>query len=186
MRTLVSYTFLLLISAAILPIFLIVSVLILIFSGFPIIHWSKRVGKDEKIFYMAKFRTMKSNTPQIATHLLEDPLNHVTWLGRFLRKTSLDEIPQIINLLKLDMQIVGPRPALFNQYDLIAKRRIKGINKIKPGITGLAQINGRDNMSIDEKVDYDYAYINNKSFFYDVRIILITIVKIIYIKNIIH
>ena len=186
MKFILNYCLILVISLAIFPIFLITSIIIFFSCGLPIIHWSKRVGKDEKIFYMAKFRTMKKNTPQVATHLIHNPNEYITKIGKILRKTSLDEIPQFINLLKLDMVIVGPRPALFNQYDLIKIRSDKGINKLKPGITGLAQVNGRDEMSIDEKVNFDLIYMNKKSFFFDIKIIINTSIKIIYAKNITH
>ena len=186
MKLIFKYFFYLLISLIVFPIILIVSTLIFIFSGLPIIHWSERVGRNKEIFYMAKFRTMKNETPQVATHKFTDPDKHITSIGYYLRKSSLDELPQIINLLKLEMTLVGPRPALFNQYDLIEKRDIRNINKLTPGITGLAQVSGRDDMTIDEKVELDYEYLKNKTFLFDLIIIVKTIKNIIFLKNISH
>ncbi len=186
MKLLSSYLFYLLITLIILPFFLLISLLIIILTGLPVIHWSKRVGHNNKLFYMAKFRTMKNNTPQLATHKLLNPDKYITSIGYFLRKSSLDELPQFINLLKLEMRIVGPRPALFNQNDLIKKRKIRKIHNLIPGITGLAQISGRDNMSIDEKVELDYEYLKKKSFTFDMMIISRTLKNIIFSKNISH
>tara|TARA_B100000787_G_C16022506_1_gene219092 strand:+ start:69 stop:515 length:447 start_codon:yes stop_codon:yes gene_type:complete len=147
---------------------------------------SKRSGQFSKIFLMPKFVTMKENTPQVATHLLKNPSKYVTNFGKFLRKTSLDELPQLYSVLNGQMSIVGPRPALFNQDYLIKKRNFFKIDKLKPGITGYAQINGRDNISINEKIKLDYFYLKNNSIKLDLKIILSTINKIINIKNISH
>ena len=165
---------------------LIISIIIKLESKGPVIHWSKRIGLNNKIFLMPKFRTMKINTINVATHLLVDSDNHITKFGKFLRKTSLDEFPQFFSILKLDMNFVGPRPALFNQDDLISLRTIKDIHKIRPGITGLAQINGRDNISIEEKIDLDELYLIEKSHLMNIKIILLTIFSIFNFKNIKH
>ena len=179
------FFYLIILIFSILPIFFI-SIILLITQGTPIIFWSERVGKNKKLFKMPKFRSMKKNVPMIATHLLEQPESKVTVVGKVLRKYSLDELPQIISLFQGNMTIVGPRPALFNQYDLIKLREEKNIHTILPGITGLAQINGRDNISLKDKVGYDYVYLVNKSFFYDLKIIFLTIFKIIKSKDISH
>ena len=161
--------------------------LILLFSnnGNPL-FWSKRIGLNNQIFMMPKFRSMKMNTPVVATHLLENSNTHITVIGKILRKTSLDEIPQIFSILIGDMSLVGPRPALYNQDDLIKLRVSKNIHKLKPGLTGLAQINGRDELSIENKVAYDLIYLKNKSFLYDIKIIIKTFSKVLNIRNISH
>ncbi len=170
---------------SIIPI-IFISIILFITQGMPIIFWSERVGKNKKLFKMPKFRSMKNDAPIIATHLLEQPEAKVTVIGRVLRKYSLDELPQIISLFQGNMSIVGPRPALFNQHDLISLREAKNIHAILPGITGLAQINGRDNISIEDKVEYDYTYLRNKSFFYDLKIVFLTFLRIIKSKDISH
>lgn len=152
----------------------------------PALHWSKRVGKDNKIFLMPKFRSMRLNTPQVATHLLNDPKAHLTPIGDFIRKTSLDEIPQIFSVISGDMSFVGPRPALFNQEDLISLRTKLGVEKIRPGITGWAQVNGRDELPIPTKVEFDKEYADNISLFFDIKIILLTILKVIKKDGISH
>ena len=151
------------------------------------IFWSKRVGKDNKIFHMPKFRTMKKDTPIIATHLISNPREKITGIGFFLRKYSLDEIPQIFSIIRGDLSFVGPRPALFNQSDLIQLRTRKNIHKIKPGITGWAQVNGRDRLSIEKKVEYDDFYCKQrKSIFFDLYIIYLTFIQIIKKSDISH
>ncbi len=150
------------------------------------IHWSRRVGKNNKIFNMPKIRTMKLETPDVATHLLEKPEKYYTFFGSFLRRTSLDEIPQIWSILKGDMSLVGPRPALHNQHDLITLRTKSGVHKLLPGLTGLAQIYGRDNLSISKKVEYDVDYMKNQSIFLDCKIIFFTIISAISRKDISH
>jgi O-antigen biosynthesis protein WbqP len=159
---------------ALLPCILI-AVSIKITSRGPIIYWSERVGKNNVIFYMPKFRSMKIGTPKVATHLLENAGNHLTIIGSFLRRTSLDEIPQIWSILIGDMSLIGPRPALFNQYDLVELRTQYGVDKLTPGLTGWAQINGRDEVSIQEKVQLDVCYLNNIGWRLDLKIILLTI-----------
>ena len=169
-----------------LPIFIILGLSILFFYRTNPIHLSKRSGQYSKIFLMPKFITMKNNTPQIATHLLKNPERYITKLGKFMRKTSLDELPQLYSVLIGDMSIVGPRPALYNQFDLIKKRKLLKIDKIKPGITGYAQINGRDDISIKKKINLDYFYLKNKSIKLDIKIIILTLLKIFKFKNISH
>ena len=143
------------------------------------LYWSRRVGRDNTIFLMPKFRSMRTDTPQLATHLLTDSTKWITPVGRFLRVTSLDEIPQLFNILRGDMSIVGPRPALFNQADLIALRTACGVSRMLPGITGWAQINGRDELSIPEKVRLDEHYLQHQSLALDLKIMLLTFVKVL-------
>ncbi len=143
----------------------------------PAIYWSDRVGIDNTIFKMPKFRTMRTDTPAVATHLLEDPKKWLTPIGSFLRKFSLDEFPQLWSILKGDMSFVGPRPALFNQDDLIALRTEKGVHKLKPGLTGWAQINGRDEIPIPEKVEKDAYYVANQTLVLDLKILFLTALK---------
>lgn len=150
----------------------------------PVIHWSRRIGKNNVIFLMPKFRTMKIATPQMATHLLTNGNNFLTPIGALLRKTSLDEIPQLWSVLIGDMNLVGPRPALFNQEDLIDLRTLYNIHQIAPGVTGWAQINGRDELSIEEKVKFDKAYLEQKSLIFDFKIILLTVIKVLKRANI--
>ena len=167
-------------------ILIIISICIKISSPGPIIYWSKRIGRDGKIFFMPKFRSMRVNTPQVATELLVLPEKYITRLGSFLRKTSLDELPQFFSVLKGDMSIVGPRPALFNQDDLAAGRKKRGIDKIRPGITGWAQINGRDEISLEEKIQLDFEYLNKSNFLFDLKIIFHTFFSVFRSQNIKH
>ena len=169
-----------------LPILFILFFIYQIFEGGNLIFWSKRIGKNNIVFLMPKLRTMKKLTPDIATHLLTNQNEYVTKLGKILRKTSLDEIPQLYSVLKGDMTIVGPRPALFNQYDLIKLRTKNNIHFLKPGITGLAQVKGRDLLTISEKVAFDKKYLNQKNFFLDIKIICITVIKLFISKDILH
>lgn len=147
---------------------------------------SNRVGKDNRIFKMCKFRTMRADTPHVATHLMDDPKKYLTPIGGILRKTSLDELPQLLNVLKGDMSLVGPRPALFNQDDLIALRMEKGVHQLVPGITGWAQINGRDEISIPEKVELDAWYLANRSLKLDALILYRTLINVLKSKNVSH
>jgi O-antigen biosynthesis protein WbqP len=173
-----------------LPILLILMILIAglvrLSSKGPIIHWSNRVGKKNIIFKMPKFRTMHLESPNIASNLLKNPEDYVTNIGSFLRKSSLDEIPQIISVIKGDMSIVGPRPALFNQYDLIKLRTKNGIDQLVPGVTGWAQVNGRDDLTTVEKVAFDIEYLNRMSFSFDLRVLWKSILILITRKNISH
>ena len=150
------------------------------------IHWSARIGKENKIFIMPKFRTMRTNAPDVATHLLKNPSQFITPVGKFLRKASLDEIPQLWSILKGDMAFVGPRPALYNQDDLIALRTERGIHKLTPGITGWAQIIGRDELPIPQKVEMDFYYLKNKSLSLDLKILIRTIFTVIRLKGVSH
>ncbi len=154
-----------------------ISLLIRVKYGGNILHWSERVGKNNIIFLMPKFRTMYLNTPSVATHLLENPEQKITPIGKVLRKYSLDELPQLWSVFKGDMSFVGPRPALYNQYDLIKLRTNASIHKIVPGITGYAQINGRDDLTITNKVKLDVKYLNNRNILLDLKIILSTLQK---------
>jgi O-antigen biosynthesis protein WbqP len=165
---------------------LIISLLVYFSSGRPVLYWSDRIGKERLIFSMPKFRTMRTNTPEIATHMLDDPDVFLTPIGRLLRKTSLDELPQIWSIIIGDMNFVGPRPALFNQNDLIDLRIKEGVDKLLPGITGWAQVNGRDELSIPDKVALDVEYMNRKSFFFDLKIIWMTFLKVINSQGISH
>ena len=176
---------LLLIPFLAIPLLLII-ILIRIDSKGPILFWSKRVGQYEEIFLMPKFRTMQIDTPQLATHLLDNHKDKVTSIGKILRKFSLDEIPQLYSILKGDMSLIGPRPALFNQKDLIKLRRKYKLNNIKPGLTGWAQVNGRDTISIEKKVILESFYEENKNLFLDIKIILMTLIKVVFIKDILH
>lgn len=155
-------------------------------SGFPVIYRSKRVGQNNILFLMPKFRTMKLNTPAVATHDLKNPKQYLTTIGSFLRKSSLDELPQLILILRGQMSIVGPRPALFNQTDLIKYRVEKGVDGLKPGLTGWAQVNGRDDLSDEEKVAYDYEYLQNRSLLLDMKIMWLTVLKVIKRDGVAH
>jgi len=160
--------------------------ILLISQGNPILFWSERVGRNNCIFLMPKFRTMRTGTPNVASHLLKDADIRITPIGNFLRKTSLDEFPQLFSILKGDMSFVGPRPALYNQYDLIKLRNKYGLDKLKPGLTGWAQVNGRDDISIQEKVKLDAQYKDLRSISMDLKIIFLTIFKVFFSKNITH
>jgi len=168
------------------PLMLILALLVKLTSSGPILYWSDRVGKNNTIFKMPKFRTMRIETPAVATHLLGNPDRWLTPVGGFLRKSSLDELPQLFNILSGDMSIVGPRPALFNQDDLIALRTQRGIHLLIPGLTGWAQVNGRDELPIPIKVDFDEYYLKNRSAFLDIRIIVMTFVKVIKSEGVKH
>jgi O-antigen biosynthesis protein WbqP len=152
----------------------------------PVIYWSDRVGRNNRVFPMPKFRTMRVDTPAVATHLMENPDEYLTRIGAFLRKSSLDELPQLWNILIGDMSVVGPRPALFNQDDLIALRSEVGVQKITPGLTGWAQISGRDELPIPEKVKLDVEYMQRKSFWFDLEIIFLTFVRVIHRHGVSH
>ena len=166
--------------------FLLVVILVKLTSKGPAVHWSKRIGKNNKIFLMPKFRTMRIDTPQLATHLLTNGQNFLTPIGGFLRKSSLDEIPQLWSVLIGDMNLVGPRPALFNQDDLVELRTKNGVHQIAPGVTGWAQINGRDELSIPEKVKFDKAYLDQRSLMFDLKILFLTAYKVILRKDVSH
>ena len=165
---------------------IIVTILVKISSKGPVLYWSDRVGKNNTIFKMPKFRSMKVDTPVVATHLLADPKSVLTPVGDFLRKSSLDELPQLWCILKGDMSFVGPRPALFNQDGLIALRTEKGIHELVPGLTGWAQINGRDELPIPQKVDLDVEYLHHQSLWLDIKIIWLTFIKVIKKDGVSH
>jgi O-antigen biosynthesis protein WbqP len=165
---------------------LIIAIVIRLTSKGQTIYWSDRVGKNNIIFKMPKFRTMLIDSPTVATHLMTDPNAFLSPIGAFLRRSSLDELPQLFSILKGDMSFVGPRPALFNQDDLVALRKMKGIDKLVPGVTGWAQVNGRDELSIPDKVAFDVEYLNRQSFWFDLNILWKTIFKVIKRDNILH
>jgi len=156
------------------PVLLALGVAVRLDSPGPALHWSRRVGRDNAIFRMPKYRTMRTDTPDVATHLLENPEQWITPLGRFLRRTSLDELPQLWSVLVGDMSLVGPRPALFNQDDLVALRTAAGVHRLRPGVTGWAQVNGRDELPIPEKVRLDAEYLARRSMALDFEILLKT------------
>jgi O-antigen biosynthesis protein WbqP len=152
----------------------------------PVLYWSNRVGRHNQIFRMPKFRSMRTDTPAVATHLLQDPDAWLTPIGAFLRKTSLDEIPQLWSILAGDMSIVGPRPALFNQDDLIALRSERGVHELAPGLTGWAQVNGRDELPIPQKVELDVEYLRRRSLLFDLRIVWLTVIKVLRRDGVSH
>ena len=165
---------------------LVVAVLVKLTSRGPALYWSERIGRNNAIFKMPKFRTMRIDTPAVATHLLGDPERFLTPIGNFLRKSSLDEIPQLFSILKGDMSIVGPRPALFNQDDLVSLRTQAGVHVLTPGLTGWAQVNGRDELPIPIKVDFDEYYLQNQSFFLDLKILLMTVYNVVRSEGVSH
>ena len=164
----------------------VISLLVKLTSKGPILYWSDRVGRNNTIFQMPKFRTMHINTPAVATHLMKNPDVYLTPIGSFLRRFSLDELPQLYSVLKGDISFVGPRPALYNQDDLIELRTGKGIHRLIPGITGWAQVNGRDELPIPVKVEFDEYYLNNRSFFFDLKILWMTFVKVVRRDGVTH
>lgn len=165
---------------------IVIALVIKLSSTGPILYWSDRVGRNNDIFRMPKFRSMRLDTPAVATHLLGNPDQYLTPIGRFLRRTSLDELPQFWSILKGDMSFVGPRPALFNQDDLIALRNQLGVHAIPPGLTGWAQVNGRDELPIPQKVKLDAEYLQKKSFGFDLYVIWLTLVKVIQGAGVSH
>tara|TARA_R110002049_G_scaffold40549_2_gene123340 strand:+ start:598 stop:1158 length:561 start_codon:yes stop_codon:yes gene_type:complete len=169
-----------------LPLLIITSLYVLLADGSPSWFWSRRVGKDESLFWMPKLRSMKKETPQLATHLLHNGSAYLIRGGAFLRKSSLDELPQLWSILKGDMSFVGPRPALFNQDDLMEQRKAYGVEKLKPGLTGWAQVNGRDDISIEQKVELEKYYIDNQSLILDLIIIFKTFYKVLLKKDVSH
>lgn len=160
------------------PLFLIISILIKLESKGPVFFKQERIGKDNINFMIYKFRSMRTDTPDVATHLLDNPEVFITKVGKFLRKTSLDELPQLINIIKGEMLFVGPRPALYNQYDLRDLRTEKGVHVLYPGVTGWAQVNGRDELEIPDKVEFDRQYVERRSIFIDIKIVFMTVVKV--------
>jgi O-antigen biosynthesis protein WbqP len=165
---------------------LLVALAVWVTSPGPVIYWSNRVGRENRIFKMPKFRSMRIETPALATHLLQDPDQWLTPIGSFLRKSSFDELPQLWSILKGDMSIVGPRPALFNQDDLIALRTENGVHTLTPGLTGWAQINGRDELPIPQKVQLDVEYLQRQSMTFDMKILWMTAVKVLARDGVSH
>ena len=165
---------------------IIIAIAVKLTSPGPVLYWSDRVGVRNSIFRMPKFRSMRIDAPVVATHLLKNPDQWLTPIGSFLRKTSLDELPQLLSILRGDMSFVGPRPALFNQDDLIALRTQAGVDALVPGLTGWAQINGRDDLPIPVKVEFDAEYLKRRSFWFDMKIIWLTFIKVIREANVDH
>lgn len=173
-----------------LPVF-VIPMLLLAFavklsSKGPVLYWSDRIGRDNKIFRMPKFRSMRIDSPEVATHLLTEPAAYLTCIGSFLRRTSLDELPQLYNILTGDLSFVGPRPALYNQYDLISLRTERGIHRLVPGLTGWAQIHGRDQLSIPCKVEYDHEYLRTWTYWLDIKILALTVLNVLRREGIAH
>jgi O-antigen biosynthesis protein WbqP len=165
---------------------LVVAFMVKLTSKGPVLYWSDRVGRNNTIFKMPKFRSMQMGTPEVATHLLNNPDAYLTPIGSFLRKSSLDELPQLWSLIKGDMSFVGPRPALFNQYDLIALRTQYGVHDLLPGLTGWAQVNGRDELPVPAKVRLDVEYLQRQSLWFDIRILWLTFVKVLKRDGVSH
>ena len=165
---------------------LVVAMLIKLSSKGPVLYWSDRVGRNNALFKMPKFRSMRIETPAVATHLLTDPDQFLTPIGDFIRKSSLDELPQLVSILKGDMSFVGPRPALFNQHDLVTLRTEHGAHRLTPGLTGWAQVNGRDELPIPAKVEFDVFYLKNRSFLLDMRILFMTLFKVLRREGVTH
>jgi O-antigen biosynthesis protein WbqP len=168
------------------PVFIIVGLLIFMEDGFPVFFKQKRVGKNYSFFMIYKFRSMKKSTPNVPTHLLGDPAKYLLRIGKIIRKLSLDELPNLINIIKGDMVFVGPRPALYNQDDLMALRVEAGVDKLKPGITGWAQVNGRDEISLEKKVQFEKEYLEKKNLYFDTKIIIKTFTSVLMSKNVSH
>lgn len=168
------------------PLFIFVAISVRLTSRGSALYWSERVGRNNTIFRMPKFRTMRVDTPAVATHLLDDPTRWLTPIGAFLRKTSLDELPQLLSILKGDMSFVGPRPALYNQDDLIALRTERGVHLLVPGLTGWAQINGRDELPVPVKVAYDTWYLHHRSLWLDLKILMRTFLKVLRSEGVQH
>ena len=168
------------------PIMLFLSALIIFSDGFPVLYRQQRPGRENVLFTFYKFRSMKKDTPEVATHLLSESETHLLKLGKYMRKLSLDELPNLINVMKGDMVFVGPRPALYNQYDLIEMRTNMGIHKLKPGVTGWAQVNGRDELTLTDKVNYDKYYLDNRSILLSIKILFITIRNVLGMRGVSH
>ncbi len=165
---------------------LFIALMIRLTSKGPVLYWSDRVGFANSIYKMPKFRSMRIDTPEVATHLMSNPEEFLSPIGRFLRRTSLDELPQLFSILKGDMSFVGPRPALFNQNDLITLRSENGLDKLLPGLTGWEQVNGRDELSIPDKVALEVEYMQKKSFWFDLKILWMTFLKVISNQGVSH
>jgi O-antigen biosynthesis protein WbqP len=168
------------------PVLVAATIAVRITSAGPVLYWSERVGRENRLFWMPKFRTMRVGTPALATHLLQNPETFLTPIGSFFRRTSLDELPQLWSILKGDMSFVGPRPALFNQEDLILLRTQKGVQRLVPGLTGWAQVNGRDELPIPDKVQFDADYLRRRSFGFDLYILWRTGLKVLRRDGVAH
>ena len=186
MKRIVDLSILLCLAPLLLPVMLLVALLVRLTSAGPALYWSNRVGRNNVIFKMPKFRSMRLNTPAVATHLLTNPGQYLTPIGGFLRKSSLDELPQLLSILTGDMSFVGPRPALFNQHDLIALRTQANVHLMLPGLTGWAQVNGRDELPIPQKVALDNEYRQRQSLLFDFRILLLTAFKVLQREGVSH
>lgn len=173
-------------SVLLFPIVMVVGALVRTTSSGPMLYWSNRIGRGNRIFKMPKFRSMRMGTPAVATHLLNEPEAYLTPIGSFLRKSSLDELPQLWSILKGDMSFVGPRPALFNQHDLIELRTEHGVHELVPGLTGWAQVNGRDDLTIPEKVKLDVEYLQRQSVWFDMKILWMTLMKVLRSDGVSH
>ena len=171
---------------ALLGVLTLVAMAVKLTSTGKVLYWSQRIGKDNTVFFMPKFRTMRTDTPVVATHLLASPDSYLTPVGKFLRTTSLDELPQLYSILMGHMSFVGPRPALFNQDDLIELRTRAGVHVLTPGLTGWEQVNGRDELPIPEKVELDKVYLQKQSWFFDLQILLRTFVKVVRMDGVVH
>ncbi len=168
------------------PVILLTALAVRLTSRGPVLYWSDRVGRHNAIFRMPKFRSMRVDTPVVATHLLADPSTYLTPVGSFLRKSSLDELPQLWSILAGDMSFVGPRPALFNQHDLVEQRTQAGVHELVPGLTGWAQVNGRDELPIPDKVALDAQYLQRRSLAFDLRILALTFIKVLRADGVSH
>lgn len=186
MKRLFDLTLALMLSVVLALPILSIALVIRLTSPGPAVYWSDRVGRYNRIFRMPKFRSMRTDTPAVATHLLQNPDQYITPIGRLLRKTSLDELPQLWSILKGDMSFVGPRPALFNQDDLIALRTERGVHELVPGLTGWAQINGRDEIPIPQKVELDMQYLQRRSFWFDIQIMALTAWRVLRRSGVSH
>jgi O-antigen biosynthesis protein WbqP len=180
------FLFSILLIVTLIPLFLMIALLIKLTSKGPVLYWSNRFGQNNQLFQMPKFRSMRIDTPQLATHLLANAEAYLSPIGKFLRRTSLDELPQLWSILVGDLSFVGPRPAMFNQDDLVMLRTERGIHVLVPGLTGWAQVNGRDQLSIPVKVNFDYEYLQRRSFYWDLEIIALTIRKVLRSEGIKH
>jgi O-antigen biosynthesis protein WbqP len=168
------------------PVLLLTALAVRLTSPGPVLFCTERIGRDNRRFRMLKFRTMRTGTPQVATHLMADPAKFLTPIGGFLRRSSLDEIPQLVHVFLGEMSLVGPRPALFNQDDLVALRTERGVHTLLPGLTGWAQVNGRDELPIPVKVEYDAFYLHNRSVLFDLKILWLTVLKVFFREGVSH
>lgn len=186
MKRIFDVTLALLVSPVVAVPMVLIALALKLTSKGPVLYWSDRVGRNNKMFRMPKFRSMRTDAPEVATHLLCNSADYVTSIGSFLRKTSLDELPQIYSVLKGDLSVVGPRPALHNQDDLVTMRTERGVHELRPGLTGWAQVNGRDDLPIPVKVEYDCEYLHKKTFLLDLKILFLTLTTVIRGDGVTH